>query len=204
MMIFLEPPPRPLRSRRILAALALATTMVGLSADACIIADPPTDLPQLPLFRPVIVRDSVVPTASAVLGTWPAGDRFIVPVELVDPRVTFQYSTFVDFNPITGDGLDTRPTLVPPIPSQASDRIRVIEVPITKPSLDECHVVEVIVALQFASNPNQISDGRGAHTPSSPGGDSVMWFFSPGGDLAGCPVVDAGIVGDSGPGAPSQ
>ena len=49
-------------------------------------------------------------------------------------------------------------------------------------------MIEVVVALRFAGQ-----DGIGAHAPLEPGGDIVTWFYSPSGDLAGCPVLDAGI-----------
>ena len=34
---------------------------------------------------------------------------------------------------------------------------------------------------------------QGGVAPLEPGGDIVTWFYSPSGDLAGCPVLDAGI-----------
>ncbi len=178
--------------KRIVASVvtSLATSVVA----SCVIADPPGDLPQLPETRPTILRGSVVPSSSAVLGRWPA--KFTVPVELVDPRVTFLYSAFVDFNPINGAGIDGAPNRSEFEPGTSEGRVRTLEIPITTPSLDRCHVVEVVVALRFIAN----TDGKSAHTPDEPGGDSVTWFFSPTGDLSGCPVLDAGIeepVGDA-------
>jgi hypothetical protein len=61
---------------------------------------------------------------------------------------------------------------------------------VTTPTLDRCHVVEIVVALRL----NSVKDPKNAHTPDDPGGDSVTWFFSPSGDFAGCPVLDAGIT----------
>jgi hypothetical protein len=162
-----------------------------LAAASCVVADPPTDLPKLPPTRPVIVRGSVVPGVSAVLGRWP--DKFIVPVELVDPRVTVYCSAFVDYNPATGEGLDGRPQAFES-DKTTQGSIRRLEILITPPSLDRCHTVEIVVALNVGS----FTDPRIAHTPPEPGGDSVNWFYSPGGDLAGCPTLDAGIpVGDA-------
>jgi hypothetical protein len=161
-----------------------------LAAASCVVADPPTELPTLPPSRPVIVRGTVVPSVSAVLGRWP--ETFIVPVELVDPRVTIYYSAFVDYNPATGEGLDGRPQAIQPTSTPGA--IRTLEIVITPPALDRCHTVEIVVALNVSS----FTDPRIAHTPPEPGGDSVNWFFSPGGDLAGCPTLDAGIpVGDA-------
>jgi len=177
--------------RRIAATWAvLATITAGIS---CVVADPPTDLPRLPQMRPIVVRSSVVPPVSAVLGRWP--DKFIVPVELVDPRATIYYSAFVDYNPATGEGLEGRPQASPYEPRSTQGAIRTLEVPIVEPSSDRCHTVEIVVALNVSS----FTDPRIAHTPPEPGGDSVSWFYSPGGDLAGCPTLDAGItpVGDA-------
>ena len=50
-------------------------------------------------------------------------------------------------------------------------------------------MIEVVIALRFSSE----NDSKGVHTPAEPGGDIATWFFSPNGDLAGCPSLDAGI-----------
>ena len=50
-----------------------------------------------------------------------------------------------------------------------------------------CHTLEILVALGFTED----------HTPASPGGDSITWFYSPTGSLADCPVYDAGPVPDA-------
>jgi hypothetical protein len=177
------------RKRMIGTGAALASLLVAAS---CVIADPPTELPRLPPSRPVIVRGTVVPAVSAILGHWP--DKFIVPVELVDPRVTIYYSAFVDYNPATGEGLDGRPQASQYDSKFTQGSIRTLEILITPPSLDRCHTVEIVVALNVSS----FTDPRIAHTPPEPGGDSVNWFYSPGGDLAGCPTLDAGIpIGDA-------
>jgi len=166
--------------------LSLIAGAIGVHA-ACIVADPPSDLPRLPESRPTILRASVVPSASAVIGTWP--DRFIVPVELSDPRSTIWWSAFVDYNPDTGFGLDGLPTQSSFEPTTTQGRVRLLEIPIGKPAaLDRCHVVEVVVALNLNTR-----DPKSAHTPDEPGGDIVSWFYSPSGDLAGCPVLDAGL-----------
>ena len=177
----------PARSCRIprvvatIAALAVGCVLV----DACVVADPPTPLPTLPEMRPTIIRASVVPSTTSVLGRWPR--QFIVPVELSDPLAEISWATFVDYNPVTGEGL-IQNDVSRYEPSSTKGRIRTLELPIAMPSLDRCHVVEVVVALRLNT-----SDTRNAHTPEPPGGDSVSWFFSPSGDLSGCPVLDAGL-----------
>lgn len=166
---------------------ALATVVACVATDACVVADPPTDLPRLPELRPTILRGSVVPAPSAVLGRWPS--KFTVPVELANPQSRIIWAAFVDYNSATGEGLDGQPTVSSFEPSSTQGRVRTLEIPITTPSLDRCHIVEVIVALRLKAT----TDTRNAHTPDEPGGDSVTWFFSPTGDLAGCPVLDAGL-----------
>jgi hypothetical protein len=182
---------RALAGRRAkLVGLALVTATVVVATDACVVADPPSDLAQPPELPPLIVRGSVVPTASAILGRWPK--HFIVPVELADPRVTFSYSAFVDYNPITGEGIDGRsPVLSEFEEASTVGNIRTLDVPLDEPTSDRCHVVEIIVALRLTAR----TDPKNAHTPDAPGGDSVTWFYNPSGDLAGCPALDSGLPG---------
>lgn len=173
-----------------LAAIAAVSGVVG----ACVLAEPATDLPALPDLRPTIVRASVVPTASAVLLTWP--QRFIVPVEIIDARVTLIVATFVDYNSQSAVGLDSVTTDEYGRSAQ-SGNIRTIEVEINRPSDDRCHLVEIIVARNLNT-----ATVQNAHTPLDPGGDIVSWFYNPSGNLDGCPSVDAGIspvdAGDDG------
>ncbi len=168
-------------------------SMVGcmcVGAVSCILAEPPVELPKLPLTRPVIRRGSVVPSADAILGTFPS--TLIVWVELSDPTLSFEWSAFIDYNPLTGDGLVFEPAKSTYEPGQLTSEGhgRSVTVPLPVPAdLERCHVIEVVVALQFVST--QIN-GLNAHTPADPGGDSVTWFYAPGGDLRGCPTLDAG------------
>lgn len=178
--------PTRVRLRRTLAS----SVFVVASTAACVLAEPVGELPRPAAQRPTIVRASVAPSPNLVLGTFP--DKFVVPVELADPTATFQWAAFVDFDPTTDTGLQLFADSAFETATLAG-RTRVLEIPIpAPPDLDRCHVVEVVVALQLEST----ASPRGAHSPKQggPGGDSVTWFYSPGGDLAGCPalVVDAG------------
>lgn len=180
------------RFRSIMAFFA-----VGGVVGACVLAEPPTTLVTLPDLRPTIVRGSVVPTASAVLVTWPA--KFIVPVELIDSRVTITYATFVDYNSLCSSCVESVKTSEDEAAS-TNGNIRTLEVLITQPSSDKCHLVEIVVAKNLDSR-----SAQSAHTPLEPGGDIVSWFYNPSGDLDGCPSVDAGIAplvdaGDAGDG----
>ncbi|MDF2698139.1 MAG: hypothetical protein K0S65_6522 [Labilithrix sp.] len=173
---------------RVLTALLLSVALLTMLAGGCVIADPPTELPRSPERRPIIVRASVVPSTTSVISGWPSNTKFIVPVELSNPTAEIAWATFIDYNPATGEGFVDGQTSVYESAS-TSGNVRVLELPITMPSLDRCHVVEVIVALRLT-----MSDPRNAHSPEAPGGDSVSWFFNPSGDLAGCPILDAGLI----------
>lgn len=153
---------------------------------ACLIAEPAVDLPRAPATAPHIVRASVVPAPVFVLGTFPATLK--IPVELSDPTASFEWSSFIDYDPTNGEGFVERRTSVVD-PESLRGRIRTLSIDLPAPVDDQCHVIEVVVALglQTGSNIN-------AHTPDSRGGDSVTWFYSPGGDLRGCPTLDAGLL----------
>ncbi len=172
---------------RISPLLGILSLVGGLTfgAHGCIVADPPSDFPRLPERRPTILRASVVPSASAILGTWPA--KFIVPVEVSDPTMSIAWASFVDYNPFTGEGFDN--TDISPGNAATNGSVRVLEIPISQPSLERCHVVEIVVALRLNTSSPQTT-----HSPEPPGGDIVSWIYSPGGDLAGCPTLDAGVV----------
>jgi hypothetical protein len=169
------------------AALAVAACVaVMVAEDACILAEPSGELPRIPESRPTIVHPSLVPSESAVLTQWPS--VFLVPVELSDPTVSFNYVSFIDYNPLTGDGQVAPQTQS--IPDPNSGRVRTVDVVIPVP-LDPtvCHRIEIIVALRFKAD----TDPKNAHTPDEPGGDVATWFYNPNGDLGGCPSLDAGI-----------
>ncbi len=184
-------------ARRLLVLVAIAACgAAALAQQACVIAQPSGEVPRLPSSRPTIVHSAVVPPGSAVLTRFPA--VFIVPVELVDPTAEFQYATFVDYNPLTGDFLVDGPRTSSFEAANTTGRTRVLEIAIPEPSEpDRCHVIEVVVALRL----NASSPSKNAHTPDPPGGDIVYWFYNPSGDPGGCPSLDAGIdarVADAG------
>ena len=68
------------RFRTHLIATSLAASCACAAAGGCVLVEPPADLPASPPTRPTILHGSVVPSTSAVLGTFPA--KFIVPVEI--------------------------------------------------------------------------------------------------------------------------
>jgi len=188
-----SPRPKPSSARRaspVLAAGAAIALLLG-SQDACVLVEPSGDLPRIPATRPTIVRGSVVPSASLVLATFPA--EVIVPVELSDPTLPFEYAAFIDYNSATGEGLVVPPTKSIFEPSNTTSRTRILSVALTAPAdLERCHVIEVVVALRLESD----KSAQTSHTPTEPGGDIVTWFYNPRGEVGGCPALDAGI--DSG------
>lgn len=177
---------RTARRLVVLGATAACVT-AALAPQACVIAQPSGDIPRLPDSRPTIVHPSVVPSTSRVLTHFPS--VFIVPVELVDPTAPFQYAAFIDYSPRgTGEGLVLGPIPSSFEPANTTNRTRRLEIAIPEPTLDSCHVIEVVVALQL----NELTPAF-AHTPQEPGGDIVTWFYNPTGDPGGCPSLDAGI-----------
>ncbi len=191
--------------RRILSAVP-AVALVGVCAttllvqDACILAQPSGELPRIPESRPTIIRASAVPATSAVLTRWPVDSTFLIPVELADPNIDFRYVSFIDYNPLTGDGLVEEPRQsvyeVSNSSSNTVGRTRTLTIVIPEPAPDRCHTIEVVVALHLASDSDLTGDPKLRHTPLAPGGDIATWFYNPNGDLGACPSLDAGI--DSG------
>lgn len=163
--------------------IVVATAMV---ADACVIADPPTDLPQLGELRPRIIRESVVPSTSSVIGQWPEDGKFIIPVELSNPLADLEWAAFVDYNPTVPSGYWDNSTVEK---SPATGRIRMVEVELKRPLDNGCHIVEIVVALKWEGSKTTLS----LHNPPAPGGDIATWVFNLSGDPSGCAVPDAGI-----------
>ncbi len=184
--------PRPrFVTRAARACVAGAVTAAFVALSACILADPPAGLPALPTMRPTIVHGAVVPSAARILGRLP--EQFQVPVELLDPAVTFEWRVFVDYDPLAPSnavfaGTNEKDPLRP------LERIRTVPfgnpIATADPSLQACHVIEFLVAYSF--------EGTSSHTPGSTGGDTIAWFYNPAGDLAGCPQYDAGAFADAG------
>ena len=179
------------RGHAILAALAVVSTSL---AAACIIADPSTDFPIPTQRRPTILRDRAVPPISKVLGEFPPNYTFLIDVE-ADPTSTVEGHLFIDYDDLHPNGPPAG--LVggyPPDKGSADAGVRTISLVAdrldTPPDLTRCHVIEGLVALGF-----QGENDHAAHAFDSRGGDSIVWFYSPTGDMSGCPVWDAGDAG---------
>jgi hypothetical protein len=163
----------------------LAATGGACVVAACVLAEPPGDLPVDPPQAPRILHENVVPPVTSLLESWPT--EFVVPIEALDPSSVVQWHAFVDYDPIArGD-----PVLgeLDPDPTNPTD-VRTLFARLAEPAdLGACHTIEIVVALSFLEN----------HTPGPPGGDSVTWFYAPSGSLDGCSIVDASV--DAGPDA---
>jgi hypothetical protein len=182
-----------MRRHALCAVLLSATVAVGMVGAACIIADPPIDLPRPSPRRPMILRDQAVPPTTSVLGLVP--DQFVIPVE-ADPSATLEWRLFIDYDPFrppdqpAGDGRVD--------PSNGAQRDVAASVYIrSSVDLGSCHVIEVLVAACEGANTTQGCGfgGRGGHSFNAIGGDSIVWFYNPTGDSSGCPTLDAGLDG---------
>jgi hypothetical protein len=154
------------------AVVGAALTLALGGGAACVLADPPADLPVTPLAPPEILREDVQPPDS-ILQTFPS--QFVVPVA-ADPRagvLGWQFS------------VDQVPVLRPPSGQEipADGGVLLVFNPTQTPDAQECHTLELIV-----SYPDDLS------VP----GDSVTWFYFPTNSVTNCPVFDAGPL-DAGP-----
>ena len=158
------------------ARITLGLVLAGVTAavGACVLVEPPADVPPPAGGPPVILQDQVVPSTTEVLESWPL--EFIVPVEVPDTTVALHYQVFLD-----GDygSPYVRPQELDPVGDAG---VRTIYASLAAPALDACHTLEIAVAYQF----------DGLQVPEPPGGDSITWFYAPNGSLEGCPVYDAG------------
>ena len=154
-------------------SLVYGILLVGAgSVGACLLADPPADLPVAPVMPPEIVRVEVQPPITTFLDVLPGS--FNVPVAL-DPRERFlKYTFFVDqtaeINETTSANIDGG-TLNLTIDYAADPSVFPAVFP------NECHILELVVSYPDTANPL---------------GDSVAWFYSPTRSFDGCPVFDAG------------
>jgi hypothetical protein len=164
----------------LLAGAGCASLGAAFASLAACLTAPPPDLPELPLHRPTILHDAVVPPTDYVLTQLPT--EFVVPVVLEDPNEYFSWSVFVDYPEVPAQaffGVET------PTPGTIDGGVFLQtfdDPPVDDPAA--CNRIEFIVAHQF----NQSSP----HTPDSLGGDIVTWLYSTGGPAACVETYDAG------------
>jgi hypothetical protein len=161
---------------------------------ACIIADPPTDLPRPTPRKPSIIRSTADPPTTAILGRFRDANQnqsFNVQVE-ADPTVTLQWRLFVDYDPVVG-GVAASAGSGSKSPDLAAPDAGVREVQMfadgipAPPDPSRCHIIEGIVALAF--------NGVDPHAYDPNSGDSIVWVYSPSGDVSGCPIYTTDLDG---------
>ena len=168
---------------------AMAIGALALSAiSSCILAEPPPELPKPPSRHPNILRAQVIPAVDRPLGALPTKAGFIVPVELPDPTKDFEWRVFVDFDPITNPVAVLGQ--VQPGSTTAPDVIMVPFSFVYDPKMGGidtgvCHRIEFVAALGFDTD----------HGANAGGSDSVVWFYTPTGNLSGCTTSDADTDG---------
>jgi hypothetical protein len=177
----------PGRSKRRTRAWGLLGGLSWLNFLASCILTSPAELPTLPLYPPTFIRSQAVPSSERPLAVFP--QRFVVPVRLLDPTARFQWRLFYDFESgRLGPGLQALGVIEP---DGTNRNVRDLVITVTPPEdVTRCHFIELRVATAFG--------GTEGNTPEAPGGDSIVWTYSPGGDLRGCPTLDVG----AGAGAP--
>jgi hypothetical protein len=151
------------RGARRAVAGAVVALAAGATAVACVLADPPADLPVSPIQAPQIIRDEVQPPI-LLLDTLP--NEIYAPVT-VDPReadLGWRWAVDGVYLPATQSEKIASRTTVP-----------VAFLPQT-PVAEQCHTLELDVFYVASTLP----------------GDTVTWFYSPSRSFAGCPVYDAG------------
>jgi hypothetical protein len=144
---------------------------VGVGVSACLLADPGPTLPTPPDLPPFIDALDVQPQPGVILTSLPV--TFTVPITQVDTSKTYVWRLFVDYDPLVGTHSVNTGS------GTSADQAASVEV--ASIAGEGCHVIQFIVAYGFEDTVD-----RQGHTPVAPGGDSVTWFYSPGGDLAGC------------------
>jgi hypothetical protein len=157
------------------ASRATVLGTFGALLSACVLADPPPTLPLVAELPPTIT-DSVVPSEGLLL-RWPAGDRFEIPVSLLDPSIKVHWIALVDgaFQR-TGDNSQDSPN---------DAGVSTLNVTVSAPTGPGCHTVSIVVAYDFAT---------GSTVPDSQGGDSAEWYYNPNGTCSG---YDAGALNDA-------
>jgi hypothetical protein len=173
------------------ALIGLTAPLAAWALLSCIIADPAPQLLSPPPPSPRILRDQVQPPASAILGAFP--DTFTVPVLVGSADQTFVAHLYIDFNEDgQGGGFADLETSGPDTTDAGNVRYIALtnsqEIPVD-PS--RCHRIEALVATSFVGR-----DGFDGHATLDPYADSVVWWYSPNGDLRGCPTYDAGSFAD--------
>ncbi len=170
------------RARRRSAAPLVPVVLLAASAAAtsCILADPPAELDPAPASRLRIVRESSTPPVGEILRTWPGTFHILVDTA-GNPDVRGQ--AFLDYDP--SDTTKRQGFPLPNLVAVDDAGLRIVDVSFDAPDPTRCHTVEVILA---TANFDTV------HRPPPDTGDSIVWFYSPSGDVSSCGSFDGGLV----------
>lgn len=170
------------REGRALVGLVLGAATVAV---ACVLVEPPQELP-IPLpRRPLILHTSVQPpqeqplTAATILS-------FRVYVD-AEPSKAINYRIWVDF----GSGNPPLQRNDATVLADLTGAPRPVDFAVVPAELGEpgfCHTIKLVVAYDFFPVSN---------TPTTEG-DEVTWSYRPNGDNGGCISLDGGGIPDAG------
>ncbi len=157
----------------------------GAVLSACLLADPGPTLPQPQNLPPFIESLNVQPQPEQVVTIVPSAPlTFTVPIVQVDPTKTYTWRVWVDYDPNASSDFENTGT------GTGAEQAASFQIDSAVFSGEGCHTIQFIVAYAFESDNHDPS----GHTPvSPPGGSGVSWFYSPGGDLAGCPEYSSEV-----------
>jgi hypothetical protein len=150
----------------------------GVATAACVLADPPATLPEVPEGPPDIQTTSVLPSTSQVqLTIWPRD--FIIPVLLIEPA-ELEWRAAFNYSPLSASAAQIYSGVAS---GSDVDGIVTVSVPtLPAPLGPGCSTVTIVVAYGFVSE---------TLTPDSRGGSSVSWLYAPNGE---CPAYDASAL----------
>lgn len=160
----------------------LSAVLVASSAAACLVTDPPGDLPAVPLRAPRILSASVAPPLLDPIQSLEPSSSLIIPIE-VDPDERLEVRWFVDFDAT----LNPQPAevILVEAPTGAESTVRTVTIAIGGIDPTRCHSILVLAAYGFA--------GNSPYTPRPAElYDQAVWFYRPGGNTVACPAYDAG------------
>lgn len=168
-----------MKRRTLLSTLATAT----IALVACVLVEPPQELPVPAPRRPVIVQTSLQPPARL---DQPITDLDTTLVAYVDaePTKTLNYRVWIDYG---GDqAVQNCPDGCFKPPDANGNTRRLIEIPLVPLAVGDprfCHTITLFVAYDFI---------EGSQTPAGDS-DYVTWYYRPNGNLGSCIGVEAGV-----------
>ena len=163
---------------RAIAGIVLAATTATIAA--CVLVEPPQELPVPAPRRPFILHTSLQPPQDQPITDLDNLGTFIAFVD-AEPSKSFDYRVWVDFGsgdqPLQGGTIPTDP---------AGNGRRELDFSVLAAQVGDarfCHTITLVVAYDFIAVSN---------TPLAEG-DQVTWFYRPNGNGGGCIALDGGI-----------